>query len=216
MYAEKTSVVKPKRMAPLLILVAVFALPMLAAWILFLNPNLVPAGKSNHGTLVSPPLAFPDMAFQAAGDQRFSRENLLGFWTLVTIGRTNCGRVCREDLHQLRQVHLALGKDGYRVRRLLVLPGGVTSQAQVQALLDIDRNLTVITDSGEQTDTLIDLFAGVNEAGDDYRFLIDPLGNLMMVYAPSIPAADILKDMKKLLKVSRNWHAEVQARGNKQ
>ena len=39
----------------------------------------------------------------------------------------------------------------------------------------------------------------------DGRFLIDPMGNLMMRYAADAPPKDMLKDLEKLFKASKNW-----------
>ena len=35
--------------------------------------------------------------------------------------------------------------------------------------------------------------------------LLDPMGNVMMRYAPNAPAKDTLKDMGRLIKASKNW-----------
>ncbi len=41
------------------------------------------------------------------------------------------------------------------------------------------------------------------DRGDGAVFVVDPLGNLMMRFAPGLPPADMLKDLEKLLKLSR-------------
>jgi hypothetical protein len=51
---------------------------------------------------------------------------------------------------------------------------------------------------------LLDLL-GTRAAGLDRLYILDPMGNLMMRYAPDAPAKDTLKDMERLLKASKNW-----------
>jgi len=36
-------------------------------------------------------------------------------------------------------------------------------------------------------------------------YILDPMGNLMMRYASDAPAKDVLKDMGRLIKASKNW-----------
>ena len=48
--------------------------------------------------------------------------------------------------------------------------------------------------------TLLDRLLTVADAGRIY--LIDPLGNLLMSYAPTAPDKALLSDLKKLLRLS--------------
>ena len=51
---------------------------------------------------------------------------------------------------------------------------------------------------------LLGLLGGGNTALDRV-YILDPMGNLMMRYAPDAPAKDTLNDMGRLIKASKNW-----------
>ena len=51
---------------------------------------------------------------------------------------------------------------------------------------------------------LLDLL-GEGAAALHRIYILDPMGNLMMRYAPDAPAKDTLSDMERLLKASKNW-----------
>ena len=43
---------KPRSLASLWVLIALFALPPMAAWLFYLNPDWLPDGRTNHGDLI--------------------------------------------------------------------------------------------------------------------------------------------------------------------
>ena len=51
----------------LLLLMAAFGLPMVGAWFLYFNPDLLPGGRSNRGELVQPVHPISDQVFFNAG-----------------------------------------------------------------------------------------------------------------------------------------------------
>ena len=59
--------------------------------------------------------------------------------------------------------------------------------------------------SGELLEILAASQAGGGAEGDNNVFIVDPQGNLMMRYQPDATAKEILKDMEKLMKASKNW-----------
>ncbi len=94
------------------------------------------------------------------------------------------------DLYNTRQVRLALGKDMDRVQRILLLVGGHAA-----------------TPPGGWKSAHPDLavanrppIEALSRPGD--ILLVDPLGNMMMRYADDYSAKGMLKDLKRLLKLS--------------
>lgn len=139
------------------------------------------AGKtSNYGELLSPqPLDGPP--FKA----------LRGKWVLVTFDAAACGPACERKLYVVRQVRRAQGAGEERIERLWLL-----------------------TDAGRPRPELLAAIEGshVERAGESRAFpgdplahiyLVDPLGNLMMRYPADPDPARMIKDLERLLKVSR-------------
>jgi len=115
-----------------------------------------------------------------------------------------CGETCREHLHDFQQIRLALAENQYRVQRLLILTEP-TEDGAAEIEADYPGTL-VITAQGDQLAALQQSFGdGTLESIREARFLIDPLGNVMMRYARQAPPKDLLQDLERLFKASKNW-----------
>src|SRR5690606_41471784 len=116
-------------------------------------------------------------------------------WTVVTIPDA-CDGVCKGRLHDMRQIHASLSKHIPRVQRVLL-----TVQQDVNALKVLYPDLVVLNQPAVQRDALVQQFdLPVADTGSAQRvYFVDPLGNLMMSYPLTIAAADIRKDLNRLL-----------------
>jgi len=185
-------------------MLAIFAAPVLAAWFLYFNPEYLPSGRSNLGELISPVVPIPaDLALITPAGAPLDREALAGKWTLVFLAGRDCPDPCPSRLRVLRQIRLALGDASLSTERLLIMtePGGQAAGERLAR--DFNGMHVGITDTpgGER---LLDLL-GQGDAALGRVYILDPMGNLMMRYAPNAPAKDTLKDMGRLIKASKNW-----------
>ena len=93
-----------------------------------------------------------------------------------------------------------LAENSNRVQRLLL-------GSDVNLLEEVGKNHQdlglVLNVPGGLNAQLDNLAAEGHAAGPDDAFLIDPLGNLMMVIPVELDPSLLLKDLKKLLKLSR-------------
>jgi len=185
-------------------MVALFAAPVLAAWFLYLNPQYLPSARGNLGELISPVVPVPiDLRLMTPAGVALDRLPLEGKWTLVYLGGGDCPDACRGRLQDLRQIRLALGDGSLSVERLLILtdPGASATGA---ALAQEFRGMAVAVTDEAGAAWLIDAL-GQGLQALDLVYILDPMGNLMMRYASVAPAKDILKDMGRLIKASKNW-----------
>ena len=187
----------------LLLLIGLFLIPPFAAWIAW--QYLGSAGvqtTTNAGTLVSParPLAIAGLV-QGNGDT-LTEDRLRGRWTYVMFARNGCDQRCQQQLYLTRQIRLGMNKDVRRVQRLLVLDS-MPEDALAQRLTTEHEDLLWAV-GGSDAAPLRERFRGQGFAPDGAQcFLVDPLGNLMMFYDPDVPAKGMIKDLRKLLKVSQ-------------
>lgn len=187
-----------------LLLAVLFFAPLAAAFILYYagGSSMRPAGRTNKGELIEPPRPLPNTVLLSADDQQLDAEFLRGKWTLAYIGDGQCDVRCREALTLTRQTRLALAKEMDRVQRVFFVTSGCCDQPYLRG--EQKGLITARLDeaSDQQFLTLFPAPAGtpVSQAGRIY--IIDPLGNLMMSYAPSAPPKGLLEDLKKLLKLS--------------
>jgi len=195
----------PKRgLGPLLLMLAIFATPVLAAWFLYFNPEYLPSGRSNLGELITPVIALPaDLDLVIPAGAPLDRGVLAGKWTLVYLAGGGCADPCRARLRDLRQIRLALGDGSLSTERLLILTDPAAQGLGAELAQQFGGMQVALTDAagGER---LLEIL-GQGDAALDRVYILDPMGNLMMRYAPDAPAKHTLNDMGRLIKASKNW-----------
>ena len=189
--------------ASLLIVLALFAAPVLIAWSLFyIFPEWMPSSTNNHGDLVEPARPLPAFNLDTVSGDAVDQTYLRGKWNYVYLHAGECGSECVEQLYKVRQLRLAHGKDIDRMQRLMLWRAeGVNPDARAelqshfpgQVIALVPENSELV--SAFSTDGADPLLAG-------RIYLVDPLGNLMMSYQPDAEPRGIIKDMHRLLKYS--------------
>lgn len=177
----------------LLLLVAFFALPAALAWLLNFSGDYTPQATANYGALIQPVKPVSAEGFVDPQGAPLAADFFLGEWVLVYHLNGSCTEACQQSLYRMRQVRLAQGKNIDRVKRLLVVDDGATAEwlAQVQEHYP---GLVLVRP----------MEAGVAAAfpAGDHLYLVDPLGNLMMDYAPEVEPRGLIKDLERLLRIS--------------
>ena len=181
---------KPGNRRPLIAMVLLFVGPLVLAWVLYFTGVWRPAGQAHHGTLVEPAIN--------VAEQLESQETLLTEqWSLLQVVTGSCDAACIELEERLGQVRLALGHRRDRVRRVLLWLGQADPSVSFE---DPALNLLTVDSNG--------VFAKSFEANklaslDTSVFLVDPIGNLVMVYPADVEQRALLEDLKRLLRLSR-------------
>jgi hypothetical protein len=177
----------------LLILCALFFVPLAAAFVLYYGTGWRPAGGSNHGELLQP---FKQLPAGSAGllDGSAQPHN----WALVYVGDGACDADCQQALVFARQTRLSLNKEMSRVNWGLL----ATASCCDLAYLDREHKGIKVFDVSEPAnlEELLDVLPT-----RDLRhslFIIDPLGNIVMRYDVRESPRGLLDDLKKLLKLS--------------
>ena len=181
----------------LLALAALFLAPFVGAVLLYyVFPEYIPEGRQNYGTLVDPVRPVPDLALSdAAGVAQPTA--LLGKWSLVYLGRASCNEACAERVLVTRQVRLALAKNRERVQRVYLAPDAAAAAAAQAQLGAEHHDLVVLVTGGSAAAQFF------QPTDPDELYLVDPIGNLTMLYAGAVDHKGLYRDIKKLLRVSR-------------
>ena len=166
----------------LALLLALFAIPLVAAWAIYVS-GWMSGAAANYGTLLQPRL-LEDPALVA----------LRGKWVLVSLDRAACDASCEKKLYYMRQVRRAQGRQMNRVERLWIV---TDPAAPAPALLAVIEG-THLARSGEK---LAGAFPA-ERAATDHIYLVDPLGNLMLRFPRDPNPSKIVKDLERLLKYS--------------
>ncbi len=189
----------------LILLILVFAGPMIAAWIAVQDEDLRPGRSSVKGHLMQPARPVSLAMLKGLDGAVMTPEPLRGHWLLLYIGDSTCGEVCRRSLYHMRQTRLAVGEDTHRVRRLLVLTDGTPSPS-MRELLASHQGLAVATVEPGTLGEFLTPFhvtAGDDPVREQRIYILDPLGNLVLVYGPDAEPKGMLEDLERLLKASQ-------------
>lgn len=181
---------------------ALLVLPVAVATLLYLT-GWRPANGGNHGELIQPARHIEDRILQTLDGRPAHFSELRGKWTMVYFGVSSCSDACMKSLYYMRQVYAAQDNERVRVERVFILTE-TSAMAELKTRLAGYPGMQVWTGERKVLAELAQSF-GIHEgqsAEQQGIYLVDPLGNLMMRYAPGASPAGMLKDMARLLKYS--------------
>ena len=185
----------------MLIIAALFLGPVLvAAAIHFLSDGWRPEGRTNHGELLSPVIQLSQPGADALIAGALPAEDeaglLRGTWWFVHVAPEGCHAACAEALYRSRQIWLALGRRNAAVRRMLITdelpPRSDEFTAAHPDLLVLDADADA---------ALVEALSTTDEGTELY--LVDPAGQLVLVYPEGYEGKGVIEDVKKLLKLTR-------------
>ncbi|MBC7945764.1 MAG: cytochrome C oxidase subunit I [Burkholderiales bacterium] len=174
----------------LLLIALICAAPTVAAYLAY--HFWQPQSRVNYGELIEPrplPEGF-------LGDRQTQGTKLKGKWVMLTVDSGGCDAYCREKLYALRQVRLTQGREMDRIARVWL----IDDKQQPEAALLADYDGTALL---HPENTALQQAFPAEGSRRDHIYLIDPLGNLMMRYPKNADPSKIVKDLARLLKVSR-------------
>ena len=203
-----TQTQQKKSRRTLLLLVFVFALPYAAAMYFYMNRDNFELEQTNYGTIINPVRAVQAISFKDLNNETFEFSSLKGKWVIATIGSSTCAENCQKNIYHLRQIQKAVGKDRYKLKRLFILTDTDELETFKTKLTEYPHMKVVIANEDKHK-SFLDNFKfkhkDTNELQDinDGVFFIDPNGDYMMGYPGGSPAPEILKDLQRVLKLSR-------------
>ena len=173
----------------LLLISAIFFAPIFLAMYLYFSDNpWRPSESTQRGELLTPPIELPAEEMPAVGQNYKFRE----VWSLIVLAGEQCDALCMTTLENIRQIRLSLGPKMTRLQTVF-LPA---SPAAAPDPAEFPKLIVAEPESAERVQLQ------VGEWKNGQIFLVDPLGNLMMSYAPGTDMADIRSDLKHLFKLS--------------
>jgi hypothetical protein len=171
-------------------------------------------GTANRGELVQPPRKLDEAGLLDHYGREFRYGDLEPRWALLVPASGGvCNRDCEHSLYLTRQIHVAMGKEFNRIRRLYA--GDVP-------LADTALGVDALSDQRPAPDTLAELleqehrglqplsvgpgayatlFAEQREDPTTW-YLVDPAGWVMMSYNSEVSYKEVIADLKFLLKNS--------------
>ena len=180
-------------------------------------------GTANNGTLIAPPREVQPVAFADDAGRPFRWDDLEPRWTLVVASAgATCDAACERRIWFTRQIHIALGREFNRVRRVFIADQASASLSMVAPELKPE-GWPANFESGTVQEYLAAGHAGMvalettpvvfkelfseltPTSGSDQDggwYLVDPAGWIMMHFQDDLGYKAVIADLKFLLKNS--------------
>lgn len=180
------------------ILIASFVIPAVLAYGYFFIGD-APGVKSN-GTLIVPIIDIHTLNITGKDNAKLEEEELTPHWRMIYFTNADCDETCQSTLYNIRQVAIGMGKYQDRIN-YAVIHLEQPDSAFVSLLAKEHKGAASLYTKIEN----ISAIRTLENNSDKLRsiYLVDPLGNIMMYFPEDLNPKLILKDLNKLLKISR-------------
>jgi len=206
--SENSAAVAPKKrtVMPLILVVLVSLAPVIAAFLVYYNPQWRPDGMVNYGTLVQPQRPLPtaeQLPATTLDGKPFDVRELRGQWLLVAADGAACPEDCAKKLYVQRNTHAMTGKNVERLSRVWFI---TDDEPVPQKVLDAYVGTIMLRVDPDDLAKFLTVPAGMASAQEALAqpiWIIDPLGNLILEYPEDPDPLKVRKDIGKLLHNSR-------------
>lgn len=190
---------------PLIFLLLIFVVPFAFAYYYFKTQDVREFKRMNHGELIQPAkdiktLNLSDLETHEA----IQGDDFKGHWWIWYVSPDKCLQECHDNLYNIRQVISSLGKESSRVMSVFLSLPDCQVQACEKFVLEHYPNLKQAQLESSMFNTF---FEGISDPIDRERigeiYISDPRGYAILKYSGEIDHKLILKDLKRLLKVSQ-------------
>ena len=186
-----------------LLIFAALLIPMLAAYFIFKTGIGMPGGTVNKGDLLLPATSIVDLPLRDSSGQVVSPFDGKLQWRMLIAVDGSCDDQCLRQLYVSRQVHIRLGEKAVRVERWLVNTGAVLPESLQRHLQQEHPRLRIFqTGNIQWRNIFAESSIAQHRLDGSHIYYVDQQGYAMMTYDPTHEGADLLTDIKRLLKYS--------------
>ncbi len=185
-------------------MLALCAFPYLAGTLYYQFKDDLPQTKmSNYGTLVEPAREIRDVQLHLSDGSEKPFTDYQKKWLMVYVLDDECSEDCLKNIYYMRQVRKAMAQERFRINRLMILDNQNIDKEQLEKIKNSYPGMDIATVS---TETKPHFYSTIQQgSGSVFKkiMLIDPFGNYMMEYTQEPDPEKVLKDVKRLLSISR-------------
>lgn len=194
---EKTKLTSNKNPYTLWFVVFAFVAPAVVAYLMYFFGDI--RSFTNHGEILNPVVDISALKLRDEENQLIARDTLTYKWRIISIVGADCDEPCNKRIHDMRQIHKSLAKDQHRVIRMIVHLDAPSTELNALIAREYPNALNMYGDEKDISSALGDS-ARIHQ---NETYIMDPIGNVMMRFTQDQPNQLLLKDLKKLLKVSQ-------------
>jgi hypothetical protein len=185
----------------MLLVLLVCAAPVIASY--FTYYVIRPEARRNHGELIQPTRALPEMPTRTLQGAEGQLSALKGQWLLVSVSSGACDERCQQHLYLQRQILTGLGRERDRTDWVWLIDDDLPVPAAIEPGL---AEAVVLRVPRELLSQWLSPLPG--KSLSDHWFLVDPQGEWMMRFGPDIDAKQatlVKKDLERLLRAAAGW-----------
>lgn len=200
-----------KRRRAWVTVLAIFLLslaPIVAAVVVYLNPQWWPQDTSNYGQLIQPQREMPsssDLPLTTLDGKPFDLQSMKGKWLLIAADGGACPDACARKLFIIRNTHASQGKNVDRLARIWFI---TDDEPVPQKVLDSYQGTIMVRARPGQLAHFL-LGGDASASGPEQpalqapMWMVDPLGHLMMQFPADADPVKVRDDVSKLVYNSR-------------
>ncbi|PHH41718.1 hypothetical protein [Pseudomonas putida] len=185
MSEAKTPATRRRGRIQLLLIVLGVVGPMILATGMYKLQFWVPEGRSYHGELIGNGQTRADLGVQA-DEQR---------WQMLVTAPKDCAVDCQQLVYLARQIQIGLGRDAGRASHALAAAQPLSADYEAKLSREYPQLQRYPLNSAALSKT-------TGDKATPQLWIIDPHGNLVLRYDPSVKGKDLLNDLRHLLKLS--------------
>lgn len=167
---------------------ALFALPVVVAWLLH-QAGYEPKAERNHGTLLAPPQDYNDVVATDTAGAVVDWNTADGVWHVLLRAPARCDATCVAAIDGLHRIWIGLGRKAARVEMLYV---GTPDEAARAALAAFPQ-MRVVT-------LAPDRLPPAAQDGAPAAWAVDPNGWLVLHYDAGFDPVGLRKDLARLIR----------------
>ena len=175
---------------PILVALAVFG-PWELHWL--------PRAEPPYGQRYDSPVVLPATSLETPTRARLGQDWARERWSLIFAHLSACDARCWEGLELLRQVRLALPRDRELVQRVYLYGGDIGALSTYPGST---KELIMGRIDGP-AEAELRAALGEDDLVDGHFYISNPLGNLVFSYPLDAERQGILRDLQRLLTISR-------------
>lgn len=181
------------------LMLAVILGPMIAAYLVFKTGLGIPTGTINKGQLLSPATQLFDLTVTDTNGATVDWNQFEAHWRFLVPIMAECAADCEQALYLTRQVHKRLNEKYPKVERWLLIDRALWTPELAHKIADeYQDSKTLFVDAANWHRWR----ANTNDQ-DALYYMVDNKGFAMMFYQRQHTGNDLLSDIKRMLKLTR-------------
>lgn len=186
----------------LVFMVALFALPYIASLSLWQFGDKFNLGTTNYGDLLKERVHLSKIGFQTLDNNPVDVSAYKGKWLLLAIGSSDCDDLCKGSLYKMRQIRKLMAVDRAWIKRAYAITdqGDLTALQAFMQDYDGTEIFTISTEVKKSIQQQLNIETGTVA---NRMLLIDPHGDIILVYPQDPDPKGIHGDIEKLFKITK-------------